>query len=61
MRRRGLLQGEMAAEIGISRPTLANILLGRFGASSVVAERLKTFIMTGTETVGLLRAPEGLE
>jgi transcriptional regulator with XRE-family HTH domain len=37
-------QTSLASLIGISRPTLANILAGRFGASPRTAERLAEII-----------------
>jgi AraC-like DNA-binding protein len=40
MRARGVTQDELAAELGISQPQLANALGRRFGLSPTVAERL---------------------
>lgn len=45
-RRRCIPQGELASLIGISRPTLANILAGRFGASQQTADRIAEVIAT---------------
>ncbi len=36
----GLRQEEIARQVGISRPQLANVLQGRFGLSRDVADRL---------------------
>jgi DNA-binding XRE family transcriptional regulator len=43
-RRRCIRQDKLADLIGISRPTLANILAGRFGASPQTAERIAEVI-----------------
>jgi AraC-like DNA-binding protein len=40
MRARGVTQDELARELGISQPQLANVLARRFGLSPVVGERL---------------------
>jgi hypothetical protein len=42
---RGLTQERLAREIGLSRPQLTNLLVGRFGTSPEVASRLKTFLL----------------
>jgi predicted XRE-type DNA-binding protein len=49
LRRRDLRQDDLAHRIGISRPQLTNALCGRFGLGSVVAERLKTFVVEAAE------------
>jgi DNA-binding XRE family transcriptional regulator len=51
MHRRCLRQEDAAREIGVSRPALANILKGRFGASAEVAQRVRQFIVSAVETV----------
>jgi DNA-binding XRE family transcriptional regulator len=43
-RRRAIAQGKLAALVGISRPTLANILARRFGASPRTAKRIAEVI-----------------
>ena len=43
-RRRDIRQDTLADLIGVSRPTLANILAGRFGASQQTAERIAEVI-----------------
>jgi predicted transcriptional regulator len=40
MRARGVTQDELAAQVGISQPQIANALAGRFGLSRDVATRL---------------------
>ena len=40
MRARGVTQDELAAQLGISQPQLANALARRFGLSPKAAERL---------------------
>ena len=40
MRARGVTQDELAAQVGISQPQMANALAGRFGLSRDVAARL---------------------
>ena len=42
---RGLSQAHLAREVGLSRPQLTNLLVGRFGISPKVASRLKTFLL----------------
>jgi hypothetical protein len=44
MRARGVTQGELAAELGISQPQLANALASRFGLSPEPAARLLTWL-----------------
>jgi hypothetical protein len=44
MRARGVTQGELAAELGISQPQIANALAGRFGLSGDVAARLLAWL-----------------
>jgi hypothetical protein len=44
MRATGQRQHDIAEAIGISRPQLTNALVGRFGLSERVAERLKQFL-----------------
>jgi hypothetical protein len=44
IRRRGLGQGQTAERIGVLCPQLANIMQGRFGASSGVAESIRSFL-----------------
>jgi DNA-binding XRE family transcriptional regulator/tetrahydromethanopterin S-methyltransferase subunit G len=45
-RRRAIRQDNLANLVGVSRPTLSNILAGRFGASSQTAERIAEMIAT---------------
>jgi DNA-binding XRE family transcriptional regulator len=45
-RRRAIRQDKLASLVGISRPTLSNILAGRFGASPQTAERIAEIIAT---------------
>ena len=42
---RGMTQAQLAAEIGISRPTLVNVLKGRFPLSVWAAARLREFLL----------------
>jgi antitoxin component HigA of HigAB toxin-antitoxin module len=42
---RGLTQERLAREVGLSRPQLTNLLVGRFGTSPEVASRLKAFLL----------------
>jgi hypothetical protein len=51
IRRRGLRQDEAAAAVGVSRPQLANILQRRFGASPLVAARIRKFLLSEAVTV----------
>lgn len=51
VKRRGLTLDEAAARIEVSRPQLSNILLGRFGASSDTAERVRGFLLNDAVTV----------
>jgi hypothetical protein len=44
MRARGVTQDELAAELGISQPQIANALAGRFGLSGDVAARLLAWL-----------------
>jgi hypothetical protein len=44
MRARGVTQDELAAEVGISQPQLANALAGRFGLSHRTAARLLAWL-----------------
>ena len=44
MRARGVTQDELAAELGISQPQLANALAGRFGLSPEPAARLLAWL-----------------
>jgi DNA-binding XRE family transcriptional regulator len=44
--RRALCQAQLADLVGISRPTLSNILAGRFGASPATAKRIAEIIAT---------------
>ena len=44
MRARGVTQEELAAELGISQPQIANALAGRFGLSGDVATRLLAWL-----------------
>ena len=44
MRARGVTQDELAVELGISRPQLANVLAGRFGLSPGPAARLLAWL-----------------
>ena len=44
IKRRGVGQDQVAAEVGISRPQLTNALQGRFGLSEPVAERVKAML-----------------
>jgi antitoxin component HigA of HigAB toxin-antitoxin module len=43
---RGLTQERLAREVGLSRPQLTNLLVGRFGTSPEVASRLRAFLLT---------------
>jgi plasmid maintenance system antidote protein VapI len=45
-RRRCIPQDDLAGLVGVSRPTLANILAGRFGASPQTAARIAEVIAT---------------
>jgi transcriptional regulator with XRE-family HTH domain len=45
MRARGVTQDELAAELGISQPQLANALAGRFGLSPEPASRLLAWLL----------------
>jgi hypothetical protein len=51
-RRRGLRQLDVAHLVGLSRPQLANLLQGRFGASPEAAARIREFLIDGAKTVG---------
>jgi hypothetical protein len=42
---RGLTQGELAVQIGVSRPQLVNALRGRFGLSEWATARLREFLL----------------
>jgi hypothetical protein len=42
---RGLTQERLAREVGLSRPQLTNLLVGRFGTSPEVVSRLKAFLL----------------
>ena len=42
-----LRQVDVARQIGISRPQLANALQGRFGLSAAAASNLKTWLAAG--------------
>jgi hypothetical protein len=53
MRRRGLRHIDAAHRVGVSRPHLENIMQGRFGASEVVASRIRSFLIEGAKTVGI--------
>ena len=44
MHRLGVRHADMAAQVGLSRPQLTNVLHGRFGTTPVAADRLKSFI-----------------
>jgi len=44
LRARGTTQDELAAELGISQPQLANALAGRFGLSPEPASRLLAWL-----------------
>jgi antitoxin component HigA of HigAB toxin-antitoxin module len=44
MRARGVTQDELAIELGISQPQLANALAGRFGLSREAAARLLAWL-----------------
>jgi DNA-binding XRE family transcriptional regulator len=48
-RRCGIRQEELTNLAAISRPTLANILAGRFGTSQEVAERIGRIVLTTPE------------
>ncbi|MDY8111131.1 helix-turn-helix domain-containing protein [Fulvimarina sp. 2208YS6-2-32] len=50
-RRRGLKQAEVAALVGVSRPHLANILNGKFGASAETARSIRRFVLAEAITV----------
>ena len=45
LRRRGLRQDDLAARVGLSRPQLTNVLVGRFGVNPAAADRIKAFVM----------------
>jgi transcriptional regulator with XRE-family HTH domain len=49
IRQRDIRQEELADLAAISRPTLANILAGRFGTSQEVAERIGRIVLTTPE------------
>jgi hypothetical protein len=51
-RRRGLRQLDVARLVGLSRPQLANLQQGRFGASPEAAARIRGFLIGGAKTVG---------
>jgi hypothetical protein len=53
MRRRGLRHLDLADRVGVSRSHLENIMDGRRGASSLVASRLRDFLVDGAKTVGM--------
>jgi len=50
--RRGLRQREIAHLVGLSRPQLANLQSGRFGASPEAAARIRDFLIAAAKTVG---------
>jgi len=45
-RSRGLTHDALARHLGCSRPTLGNVLTGRFGAGPDLFARLRDFLMT---------------
>jgi hypothetical protein len=53
MRRLGLRHIDVADRAGVSRSHLENIMDGRRGASSLVASRLRDFLVDGAKTVGM--------
>jgi hypothetical protein len=53
MRRRGLRHLDLADRVGVSRSHLEHIMDGRRGASSLVASRLRDFLVDGAKTVGM--------
>jgi hypothetical protein len=57
---RGITQGCLAREIGLSRPQLTNVLRGRFGASPQVAARLKAFLLAEHSMSASWRPTDGL-
>lgn len=60
IKRRGLRQADVAARAGLSRPQMANILGGRFGASPDVADRIRDFLLSEAVTVrSVTRAAKG--
>jgi hypothetical protein len=59
-RRRGLRQVDIASIVGLSRPQLANLQRGRFGASASAAQRIRDFLITGAKTIGGSITVDGL-
>lgn len=53
--RRGITQREMAEELGISRPQLANAEMGRFGLGEVPAGRVRTMLESAERGLGAVK------
>jgi transcriptional regulator with XRE-family HTH domain len=51
MKRRGISQSELAPQLGLRQPHLANILRGHDGASGSVADGLRSFVLAEAVTV----------
>jgi hypothetical protein len=53
LQRRSLRHADLADRVGVSGSQFSNILRGRFGASSAVAQGIRDFLIEGAKTVGI--------